>query len=107
APRADKETVRMSSRPLTLVLGTLALLVSAPSIAGAAPTRQSKADVAARFAHEGGVAPEFLARSRTIPHWTFQYTDPTNGVTYPITMAGGRPSRRHRTTRIHTHRAHL
>jgi len=92
----------MSSRPLTLVLGTLALLVSAPSIAGAAPTRQSKADVAARFAHEGGVSPEFLARARTIPHWTFQYTDPTNGVTYPITMAGGDPRAGNRTTSIHT-----
>jgi hypothetical protein len=66
------------------------------------PTRQSKADVAARFAHEGGVAPDFLARARTIPHWTFQYTDPTNGVTYPITMAGRDPRAGNTTTSIHT-----
>jgi hypothetical protein len=94
--------MRMSSRPVTLVLGALALLVSTPAIAGSVPTRNSKPDVAARFAHEGGVAPEFLARARTIPHWTFQYTDPTNGVTYPITMAGGDPRAGNTTTSIHT-----
>ena len=90
--------MRMSSRPVALVLGALALLVSAPAIAASVPTRQSKADVAARFTHEGGVSPEFLARARTIPHWTFQYTDPTNGVTYPITMAGGDPRAGNTTT---------
>ena len=94
--------MRMSSRPVALVLGALALLVSAPAIAASVPTRQSKADVAARFTHEGGVSPEFLARARTIPHWTFQYTDPTNGVTYPITMAGGDPRAGNTTTSIHT-----
>lgn len=92
----------MSSRPVTLVLGALALLVSASAAAASVPTRQSKADVEARFAHEGGVAPEFLARARTIPHWMFQYTDPTSGVTYPITMAGRDPRAGNTTTSIHT-----
>jgi hypothetical protein len=45
----------------------------------------------AQFATMGGVAPQFLANAETIPHWTFQYTDPENGVTYPITMAGSDP----------------
>jgi hypothetical protein len=103
--------MRVSCRPLTLLLGTLVLLLSAPAIAAPVParhpkldvpTRQSKPDVAARFASEGGVAQEFLARARTIPHWTFQYTDPTNGVTYPITMAGGDPRAGNTTTSIHT-----
>jgi hypothetical protein len=43
------------------------------------------------FATQGSVAPQFLANARTIPHWTFQYTDPTNNVTYTITMAGSDP----------------
>jgi hypothetical protein len=96
------ENMRMLRRPVALVLGTLALLVSAPAIAASVPTRQTKPDVTARFIAEGGVAPEFLARARTIPHWTFQYTDPTNGVTYPITMAGGDPRAGDTTTSIHT-----
>jgi hypothetical protein len=43
------------------------------------------------FSTQGSVAPQFLTGARTVPHWTFQYTDPTNGVTYPITMAGTDP----------------
>ena len=94
--------MRMSSRAVTLVLGTLALLVAAPALAASVSRRPAKPDVAARFASEGGVPQEFLARARTIPHWTFQYTDPTNGVTYPITMAGGDPRNGDSTTSIHT-----
>jgi hypothetical protein len=30
-------------------------------------------------------------RIRTIPHWHSQFTDPTNGVTYPFTMVGSDP----------------
>ena len=49
----------------------------------------------------GSVAPQFLANASTIPHWTFQYTDPTNGVTYPITMVGSDP-RGGGSTAVHT-----
>lgn len=56
--------------------------------AGNAPARPVEQ---ARFITQGGVAPQFLANARTIPHFTFQYTDPTNGVTYPITMVGSDP----------------
>jgi hypothetical protein len=87
-----------------LLVGTLALLVAALAIAAAASgsTRPAKPDVKAQFTTEGSVAPEFLANARTIPHWTFQYTDPTNGVTYPITMAGGDPRSGDTTTDLHT-----
>jgi hypothetical protein len=30
--------------------------------------------------------------ARTIPYWTFDATDPTNGITYPLTMVGSDPS---------------
>ena len=93
----------MSHRFLrVLPMAALALLVlSLTMVSTAGATRQAKPDVAANFATQGGVAQEFLANARTIPHWSFQYTDPTNGVTYPITMAGGDP-RSGGSTAIHT-----
>jgi hypothetical protein len=86
-----------------LVLGVLAILVAAVTAAAATAggNPQAKPDVQANFTTEGGVAPQFLANATTIPHWTFQYTDPTNGVTYPITLAGGDP-RANGSTAIHT-----
>jgi hypothetical protein len=53
------------------------------------------------FSTQGSVAPQFLANARTVPHWTFQYTDPTNHVTYTITMAGSDP-RLGGSSQIHT-----
>ena len=93
----------MSHRFLrALPMAALVLLVlSLTVVSTAGATRQAKPDVAANFATQGGVAQEFLANARTIPHWSFQYTDPTNGVTYPITMAGGDP-RSGGSTAIHT-----
>jgi hypothetical protein len=93
----------MSHRSLrVLLVAALALLVLSLTIVSAAgAARQAKPDVAANFATQGGVASQFLANARTIPHWSFSYTDPTNGVTYPITMAGGDP-RSGGSTAIHT-----
>jgi hypothetical protein len=93
----------MSHRSLRLLLvAALALLVTALATAAAGgSTGKAKPDVAAKFTTQGGVAAQFLANARTIPHWSFQYTDPTNGVTYPITMAGGDPGSGG-TTAIHT-----
>jgi hypothetical protein len=68
---------------------------------GRARRNWAKPDVKARFTTDGGVAPKFLVNASTIPHWTFQYTDPTNGVTYPITMVGSDPHSRTSTT-VHT-----
>jgi hypothetical protein len=81
-----------------LVAAALALLVAAGAFAGSGP---AKPDVSAQFTTAGSVDPQFLTNATTIPHWTFQYTDPTNGVTYPITMVGSDP-RGGGSTTIHT-----
>jgi len=56
-----------------------------------ASTATAQPEGQALFTTQGGVAPQFLAGASTVPHWTFQFTDPTNGVTYPITMVGTDP----------------
>lgn len=78
----------------------LAILATAVGSASAAPNT-AKPDVTAQFTTLGSVAPQFLANAETIPHWTFQYTDPTNGVTYPITIVGSDP-RDGGSTTVHT-----
>ena len=79
-------------------LAVLAAFAAGGAFAGSAPV---KPDVSAQFTTAGSVAPQFLSNATTVPHWTFQYTDPTNHVTYPITMAGGHP-RNGGSTTIHT-----
>jgi hypothetical protein len=73
---------------LVLVVGVAALAATA-ALASGSPA--AKGDGTPRSTTVGGVAAPFLANARTIPHFTFQYTDPANGVTYPITMAGNDP----------------
>jgi len=82
-----------------VTLAVLASFAAAAAFAGAAP---AKPDVSANFTTAGSVAPEFLANAVTIPHWTFQYTDPTNNVTYPITMVGTDPRSTSTATAIKT-----
>jgi hypothetical protein len=85
-----------------LVAGLLlAILATALAGSAAAASKAAKPDVSARFTTAGSVAPQFLANAQTIPHWTFQYTDPTNRVTYPITMVGSDP-RGGGSTTVHT-----
>jgi hypothetical protein len=90
------------SRFLSCAALALTAALLAAAAAAAAPGSKAKPDVSARFTTEGGVAPQFLANASTIPHWTFQYTDPTNGVTYPITMVGSDPSKGNVDTTVHT-----
>jgi hypothetical protein len=85
----------------TLGLMAAVLVAALATSAAFAAGGTAKADVSAKFLTEGGVAPQFLANARTIPHWTFQYTDPTNGVTYPITIVGSDP-RANGSTTVHT-----
>jgi hypothetical protein len=86
-----------------LVAGaSLAVLTAAAAGGAFAGSAPAKPDVAANFTTQGGVAPQFLQNARTIPHWTFQYTDPTNNVTYPITMVGTDPSTTNTDTAVHT-----
>jgi hypothetical protein len=42
------------------------------------------------FAKQGGAAPQ--PDTRTIPNFSFSFTDPTNLVTYPLIMVGSSPS---------------
>jgi hypothetical protein len=94
----------MSHGPLRRVMfglvAVVAVAVCAVSGATAAPG-PAKPDVSAQFTTAGSVAPQFLQNAFTIPHWTFQFTDPTNNVTYPITMVGNDP-RTGGTSTIHT-----
>jgi hypothetical protein len=94
----------MSYRTLRRVtiglLAVAAVAVCAASGASAA-NGPAKPDVSPLFTTAGSVAPQFLQNATTIEHWTFQYTDPTNNVTYPITMVGKDP-RTGGTSTIHT-----
>jgi hypothetical protein len=90
---------KRSLLPFFAVLA-LAVLVGVGSASASAPGPSGK-DVSPEFTTEGGVAPQFLAGATTIPHWTFQFTDPTNNVTYPITMVGSDP-RDGGSTTVHT-----
>jgi hypothetical protein len=83
----------MTQRLLKWVVAAAALGLLATMTASSAlgtTTAPAKADNP-RFATAGGVDPQFLPNARTIPHFTFSYTDPTNGTTYPITMVGADP----------------
>jgi hypothetical protein len=82
------------------IAGVVISLLAVSSVSAAAPNT-AKPDVSPQFTTIGSVAPQFLPNALTIPHWTFQYTDPTNGVTYPITMVGSDP-RGGGSTAIHT-----
>jgi hypothetical protein len=93
----------MHSRLLrALLFGAAAVVATALTAVAAvgAPQPQAKSD-SAQFLTEGGVAAQYLANARTIAHWSFQYTDPSNGVTYPITMVGSDP-RAGASTTVHT-----
>ena len=83
-------THRFSRAALAAVLVALAATLTAGAGSAGAAKATAKADNP-KFTTEGGVAPQCLVNARTIPHFTFQFTDPTNGVTYPITMVGSDP----------------
>jgi hypothetical protein len=76
------------------LLVTVAAAGAASAFAGSGgsastlPTRDTAGDTA-QFTSQGGLTP--LADANTIPHWSSQFTDPTNGVTYPYTMVGSNP----------------
>src|SRR5438105_14890840 len=84
----------MSHRPLRrITLGLLAVVAVAVCAASGASAAAgpAKPEGAPQFTTVGSVAPQFLQNATTIEHWTFQYTDPSNGTTYPITMVGKDP----------------
>jgi hypothetical protein len=83
-----------------IALALLALLTALAATSAMAAS--AKPDVKPKFTTEGGVDPQYLANARTIPHWSFSFTDPTNGVTYPTTMVGTDPRNGNVTTTVHT-----
>jgi len=83
-------THRFSRAALAAVLVALVATLTVGAGSAGAAKATARADNP-KFTTEGGVAPQLLTNPRTIPHFTFQYTDPSNGVTYPITMVGSDP----------------
>lgn len=77
----------------------LAAALSPVGTAMAASNAPSKPVNDARFATAGSATPTYGAR--TIPHWSFTYTDPTDGKSYTATMVGSDP-RQGGSTTIHT-----
>src|SRR5207253_2553225 len=75
-------------RPALVVVTMLAAALAATSaLAGTRPAKPGN-DGFAKSTTVGGIDPQFLPGARTIAHWSFRFTDPTHGVTYPITMVG-------------------
>ena len=84
--------------PALLAAGSV--LASASNVFASTPT--AKSEGSAMFITDTTLSgTQFLAGARTVPHFTFSYTDPTNGVTYPITMVGNDP-RQGGTAVVHT-----
>jgi hypothetical protein len=96
---SNSNRLRLLAAAAPALLAAGSIFASASNAFAATPTAKSEGE--ALFSTDGGVAPQFLAGARTVPHFTFNYTDPTNGVTYPITMVGSDP-RHGGTTTVHT-----
>ena len=80
----------MYDRPLRAVLVAVLVAVAATvtiGAASAAPTKTAKPDVKANFKVLRG-----KPAKNAFASFSFSFTDPTNGVTYPITMVGNDPN---------------
>jgi hypothetical protein len=75
---------------------TLAVLTSPTVPAVASGGAQPGPAHDARFGTAGSATPTY--GTRTIPHWSFTYTDPTNNQSYTATMVGTDPRRGGSTT---------
>jgi hypothetical protein len=85
-----------------IAFALLALLTAFAAASATAASGAAKPDVKPKFTTEGGVDPQYLVNARTIAHWSFRFTDPTNDVTYPITMVGTDPRNGNVATTVHT-----
>jgi len=83
--------IRLKRSGLLVGVSAAAVIGSALSTSAASAGTATAQPQDARFTTQGGVPAQFLPGATTIDHWTFQYTDPTNHVTYPITMVGSDP----------------
>jgi hypothetical protein len=89
-------------RPAVVPLTLLAAALAATAAVAASGPAQPKSDGTPKSTTVGGVDPSFLTNARTIPHFTFAYTDPSTGQSFPITMAGSDPRNGATSTAIHT-----
>jgi hypothetical protein len=78
----------LGRRGLAALAAAITLVPVALSVTSAAAAPGGGRDDA-RFATAGSVTPTYGAR--TVPHWSFNYTDPTNNQNYTITMVGSDP----------------
>jgi hypothetical protein len=79
----------------TALVAVLVALVAAVAAVGASagPGKGPKPDVEPKFKELHG-----KKNGSAFPSFSFSYTDPTNGVTYPITMIGSDPKSPHPST---------
>jgi hypothetical protein len=84
-----------------LVLGTGALFLVRAASAQAPASTAGDGIGSPRFATDQSVT-NFSANANTIPYFRSQFTDPTNGVTYPYTMVGTNPTSGDASTTIPT-----
>jgi hypothetical protein len=93
--------MKMTSRGAFVAVVAASALAGAPLASASAGSSGAKPGPAndARFATAGSVTPTYGAR--TIPHWSFTYTDPTNHQSYTATMVGSDP-RQGGSTTVHT-----
>src|SRR5690349_11355942 len=92
-----EENLRMSNRSLrAMLIAVLVGVAAALTVGGAAAssTKTPKPDVKPRFSELGHARYGKAA----FPTFSFSYTDPTDGITYPITMVGNDPRSGHPST---------
>jgi hypothetical protein len=93
--------MKMTSRGAFVAVVAAAALAAAPLASASAGSSGGSSGPAndARFGTAGSVTPTYGAR--TIPHWSFTYTDPTDHQSYTATMVGTDP-RNGGSTTVHT-----
>ncbi|HXC77606.1 MAG TPA: hypothetical protein VNU19_11190, partial [Candidatus Acidoferrum sp.] len=84
----------MKSRNLGVAwaLCGLALLVSALLPAAEVSAASSANGINSSPSDSSGNGNASTRKPRTVPYWSSNFTDPTNGVAYPFTMVGSDPS---------------
>jgi hypothetical protein len=88
-------TLGLSVAALSALVG-LVILFAGSASGGSTPSAAKTGDGTPKFTTDGGTTG--FRTANTIKYWSSQFTDPTNGVTYPYTMVGTPPSSNSSTT---------
>jgi hypothetical protein len=95
-------TIATAMALATVVALTLSMAFGRASTqVSAAPSAQGDGIGTAQFTTDGSVT-NFSASATTIPYFRSQFTDPSNGATYPYTMVGTDPAKGDATSVIPT-----